>query len=125
MAIAVLGAVAVPAYGQKPELGMLDQLDHGEWVLRERGDGGTTHRLCVDNGRKLIQLRHPGLACNRVVVVDAPNQVTVQYTCRGRGYGRTHIRRETNDLIQIDSQGIVDGLPFSFAAEGRRVGDCR
>ena len=33
-------------------------------------------------------------------------EVTVQYTCRGRGYGRTHIRRETNRLVQIVA---VDG----------------
>ena len=48
----------------------------------------------------------------------------VQYTCRGKGYGRTQIRRESNRLVQIDSQGIADGLPFSFSAEARRVGDC-
>jgi hypothetical protein len=48
----------------------------------------------------------------------------VQYTCRGRGYGRTHIRRETSRLVQIDTQGIADGRPFAFAAEARRVGDC-
>ena len=48
----------------------------------------------------------------------------MQYTCRGRGYGRTHIRRETGRLVQIESQGIVDGLPFDFVAEGRRIGEC-
>lgn len=81
--------------------------------------------ICLDNGRKLIQLRHPDLACNSVVVEDKPNEVTVQYTCRGQGYGRTRVRRETNSLVQIDSQGIVNGRPFAFAAEGRRVGTCR
>ena len=120
-----LAALAVPASGQKPELGMLDELDHGAWELRERGEGGAVHNLCIDNGRKLIQLRHPGVPCNSVVVEDKADEVTVQYTCRGRGYGRTHIRRETNGLVQIDSQGIVNGLPFSFNAEGRKVGACR
>lgn len=122
MAAAV--AVTVPAYGQKPELAMLDQLDPGGWELRERGDGGAVQSLCLDSGRRLIQLRHPGLPCSNVVVEDQANDVTVQYTCRGRGYGRTHIRRETNGLIQLESQGIVNGLPFSFAAEGRKTGSC-
>lgn len=81
--------------------------------------------ICLDSGRKLIQLRHPDLSCNSVIVEDAPNEVTVQYTCHGQGYGRTHVRRETNSLIQIDTQGIVDGRPFAFAAEGRRIGTCR
>jgi hypothetical protein len=50
--------------------------------------------------------------------------VTVQYTCRGRGFGRTHIRRETDRLVQIDTQGIADSRPFAFSVEARRTGDC-
>ena len=43
---------------------------------------------------------------------------------RGRGYGRTSIRLETDRLVQIRTQGIADGLPFEYSAEARRVGDC-
>lgn len=81
-------------------------------------------RLCVPSGRHLIQLRHPGAQCHTFVVEDEPAQVVVQYTCQGHGYGRTRVRRETNRLVRIDSQGIVDGLPFEFSVEARRVGDC-
>ena len=77
------------------------------------------------DARKLIQLRHPGQNCTRVIVEDTSEAVTVQYTCRGRGYGRTHVRREADDLVQIESQGIAEGLPFAFASEARRVGSCR
>lgn len=119
-----LGVAMTPAHGQKPALGMLDQLEPGAWDLRERGAGGSVQTICLDNGRPLIQLRHPGLACSSVVIQDDASEVTVQYTCRGHGYGRTHVRREAAGLVQIDSQGIVNGLPFSFAAEGRRVGSC-
>lgn len=122
---AALAAVTVPAYGQRPALAMLDQLAPGVWELRERGDGTVVRNICLENGRRLIQLRHQGLPCSHVVIEDRANEVTVQYTCHGRGYGRTHIRRETNGLVQIDSQGIVNGLPFSFAAEGRKIGNCR
>jgi len=123
LVVGALGALAVPATGQKPSLAMLDELDRGTWELRERG--GPVRNLCLDSGRRLIQLRHAGLPCSSVVVDDKPNEVTVQYTCRGQGYGRTHIRRETSGLIQLDSQGIVNGLPFAFEAEGRRTGACR
>ena len=123
LVLTALTAAAVPAHGQKRSLAMLDELEPGAWELRERG--GTASRVCLDSGRELIQLRHPGLACSAVVVEDEANEATVQYTCRGRGYGRTHIRRETNSLIQVDSQGIVNGTPFVFTAEGRRVGSCR
>lgn len=123
LATALAAALAAPAIGQKPALAMLDQLDKGRWELRIRDDG-SVQRLCLPDARRLIQLRHPTAACERLVVDDDSSQVTVQYTCRGQGYGRTHIRRESNRLVQIDSQGIADGLPFSFAGEARRVGDC-
>ncbi len=122
--IVILGLCALPAQGEKPELAMLDRLDTGLWELRARGSGAPGQRLCIHNGRELIQLRHPGIACKQVVVADTPSEVTVQYMCAGKGYGRTHIRRETDNLVQIDSQGIREGQPFSFASEGRRVGPC-
>lgn len=121
--VGVLAAFAAPAIGQRPALAMLGQLESGRWELRAR-DGSPVERICLPDTRRLIQLRHPTDACDRLVVDDAATEVTVQYTCRGRGYGRTHIRRETNRLVQIDTQGIADGLPFAYAWEARKVGDC-
>lgn len=123
-AVAACG-IAMPASGQKASLAMLDQLDRGRWELRLRDQDGSVQTLCLQDGRRLIQLRHPQNICERFVVDDQVDDVTVQYTCRGRGYGRTHIRRESRRLVQIETQGIAaDGLPFNFLAEGRRVGDC-
>lgn len=112
------------AFGQRTALSMLDVLQQGRWELRIR-DGGGVQGLCLADHRRLIQLRHPDQACDRLILEDTANSITVQYTCRGRGYGRTHIRRESAQLIQMETQGIADGVPFEFAAEGRRVGDCR
>lgn len=122
--IAVAAGFAAPANGQRQGLAMLGQLESGHWELRDRASRAPVEQLCLRDGRRLIQLRHPSSQCEQLIVSDTPGDVTVQYTCRGRGYGRTHIRRETGRLVQIESQGIVDGLPFDFAAEGRRVGDC-
>ncbi|GGD62772.1 hypothetical protein GCM10011411_23800 [Aurantiacibacter arachoides] len=58
------------------------------------------------------------------MVRDGPREVTVQYTCRGNGYGRTTIRRESDTLVQIRSQGIEGGAPFSIDGEARRTGGC-
>lgn len=121
---AVAAAVAVPASGQRPALAMLDQLEAGRWELHVRGPGGSVERLCFRDARRLIQLRHPADNCERLIIDDKPSDITVQYTCRGRGYGRTHIRKETGRLAQIETQGIANGLPFSFTAEARRIGDC-
>lgn len=102
---------------------MLGSLDRGSWEFRERSDGSAL-QLCVRTGRELIQLRHRQLTCERFVVEDEPGEVTVQYTCRGNGYGRTTIRRESAGLVQIRSQGIQGGMPFSLEGEARRTGTC-
>lgn len=116
-------ALISPATAQAPTLAMLTSLDKGQWEIRFRDEPGT-RKLCVQSGLELIQLKHADLGCNRFVVDDTPGSVTVQYTCRGNCYGRTRIRRESASLVQIDSQGIVGGMPFDVAAEARRVGSC-
>lgn len=112
-----------PAVAQGPSLAMLSALDDGQWELRFR-DGGENRRVCVRSGLELIQIQHGQAACSRFVIDDGTREVTVQYTCRGDGYGRTTIRKESAGLLQIDSQGIAGGLPFEFSAEARRVGAC-
>lgn len=121
--IAAVGASFAPTSSVGAEIRQvrgLAALAHGQWELRSRS--GPIERICIRDPRQLIQLRHPRQACDSIVVEDEARDVTVQYTCRGRGYGRTHIRRETNRLAQLDSQGIVDGSPFNFEAELRWVG---
>lgn len=113
-----------PATAQAPSLAMLSALDDGQWEVRSR-DSGEVRRVCVRSGLELIQLQHGDAACSRFVVEDGAQSVTVQYTCRGNGFGRTNVRRESASLVQIDSQGIAGGLPFNFSAEARKVGACR
>ncbi len=102
---------------------MLGGLSKGEWTIKHR-DGSADRKICVRSGEELIQLRHTQGGCNRFVVEDRANRVTVQYTCPGDGYGRTDIRKETASLIQLESRGIASGLPFQIAAEARRTGSC-
>jgi len=120
--LAPLAALAAPAIAQA-SLAMLDTLDRGGWEVRFR-DGSSVRKVCVRTGREFIQLRHTEGGCNRFVVEDEATNVTVQYTCRGNGYGRTHIRKESGGLVQIDSQGIAGGQPFQFTAEARQTGSC-
>ena len=121
---AVLGALlAVPGGAQTSGLAVTGGLERGEWTLTFR-DGSPSRLICVRDGSELIQLQHPDQNCSQFVIEDNVTEATVQYTCRGNGYGRTTIRRETGSLIQIDSQGIVGGRPFELSAEGRRTGTC-
>ncbi|MEI4508052.1 hypothetical protein WBQ88_08945 [Sphingopyxis sp. CCNWLW253] len=125
MSLIALGCAAastVPA--QAPSLAMLDRLEKGSWQLRERGKDAVLQTICVGDARRMIQIQHPRSTCSRYVIEDTPNSVTVHYTCPGAGHGRTSIRSETNRLVQIDTQGIAEGRPFSQAIEARRTGGC-
>ena len=112
-----------PASARAPELAMLETLNDGAWTLRLRSEG-TSQRICVRTGRELIQIRHRQPNCDRFVVQDEADVVTVQYTCRGNGYGRTTIRREGPDVVQVRSQGIYGDAPFSIEGEARHSGSC-
>ncbi|RDS78507.1 hypothetical protein DL238_02520 [Alteriqipengyuania lutimaris] len=103
---------------------MFGQLRPGTWGIRERGED-RARRVCLRSERDLVQLRHRGQSCRRIVIEDNASAATIQYSCGGSGYGRTSIRRESPDLVQLRTDGFDGGAPFSFEAEGRRVGDCR
>ena len=118
-----IGLLALPIAAHSAELAMLDSLTKGAWNLRTREDGAQ-QRICVRDGRELIQIRHKQPGCSRFVVEDGADHVVVQYTCRGNGYGRTSIRREASGLVQIESQGIIDGAPFALSGEARHGGAC-
>jgi hypothetical protein len=44
---------------------------------------------------------------------------------RHGGFGDDPDAHGKRSLVQIETQGIAHGLPFSFTAEARRVGVCR
>ncbi len=102
----------------------LQALETGEWELRGRGEGAETRKLCVSDLRQLLQVQHGRTLCRSFTVSDSAHAVTVTYDCAAAGNGRTDLRVETTRLVQIRSQGVADGAPFAFAAEGRRIGDC-
>jgi hypothetical protein len=124
LALLASGLTAVAAPAESPTLAMLDTLEKGGWELRERGGGDAVRSFCLGDARNFIQLRHPRGGCSRYVIADGAAEVTVHYTCPGAGHGRTTIRRETNRLVQIDTQGIAGGAPFSHSYEARRTGGC-
>ena len=116
------GAIAASS---TPLPGALRSVETGEWELRGRGEGAETRRICVSDARQLLQVQHGRALCPAFVVSDSPNSLSVTYDCAAAGNGRTDIRVETARLVQLRSQGIANGAPFAFSAEGRRVGVCR
>lgn len=124
-ALSVLFAFMGPALtAQRPSLAMLDHLQPGQWEVRDRDLAGGRSRLCIESGRRLIQIRHMREVCRSFTVEDTADAVTVHYTCPGNGYGQTSVRFESAQLVQLETQGIAQGLPFNFRAEVRRIGAC-
>ena len=122
LAVYALFPLTVGASG----LGMLAQLAPGQWSIRARGGSSAATALCLANGSALIQLRHPGIACRQLVIDDTASDVTVHYSCGAQGSGYTHIHRESDGLVQVDTQGIVNNRPFAESIEARREGSlCR
>ena len=87
------GAFVAPGLAQSKALAMFDGLQKGEWTLRFR-DGSAARKICLRSGDELIQLQHDERNCSRFVVEDTAGRVTVQYTCRGNGYGHDSWKRD-------------------------------
>lgn len=130
-ALAAMLAIATCATGlaaQTDAPGLLQSLERGLWQLRAIGGGASTaapSQLCVADPRSLVQIQHGANShCSHYVVRSTATSVTISYSCKGSGQGLTTIRKESPRLIQIQSQGISNGAPFSFAVEGRRSATC-
>jgi hypothetical protein len=103
---------------------MLDRLEKGRWSLTERGAKTPLRSVCVGNMREFIRPEHRAERCAQHVLEDNGNRVSYHYSCQGSGHGHTNILRETNRLIQIDTQGFYNGRPFDRQIEARRIGSC-
>ena len=121
LAIAVTAAPSQPG---KP-LAALARLEPGLWQIREMNKANAPPQsICVSDPAVLTQLQHRQSPCSRFVITNEAQLVTIHYTCPANGFGRTSLRVETSRLAKIDTQGIVDNVPFAYRAEARRVGDC-
>ena len=119
---AVLFAASAPA--QAPNLVLLNGLQKGSWTLKERGSSAAPTSICLGDARRLLQVEHGDAQCSRYIIEDTPTNLRVSYKCGNLGHGVTDIRRESSNLVQIQTQGIVNKAPFSISFEGRRTGPC-
>jgi hypothetical protein len=117
----LFGGGGATAQGGEP-IAALRAVERGQWQLRLAGGG--VRRLCVGNPRALLQVQHKTARCQIVVMDNGASTATVRYTCPGHGQGRTTLTVETSKLISLDTQGVIDGAPFSETYEGRLLGPC-
>lgn len=111
------------ASAQQPDpITALRAIERGEWQLKT--PRGAVRKLCLTNPAQLLQIQHGATQCQQFVMENTTRSATVRYTCTGHGHGRTTLTVETTRLINIDTQGVIDGAPFSEVFEGRLTGRC-
>jgi hypothetical protein len=122
-ATALLGAAAVAqGTGALPALA---RLEPGLWQIRDLDSASSApERICISDPAMLMQLQHRNSSCSRQVISSEAASAKVHYTCPANGFGTTSVRVETPRLAKIDTQGIMDKIPFAFRAEVRRIGNC-
>jgi hypothetical protein len=97
-------------------------IERGQWQLRDANGG--TRKFCLTNPALLLQIQHGTAQCEHFVVENSARTATIRYTCTGHGNGRTTLTVESGRLFSLDTQGVVDGSPFSEQYEGRLLGGC-
>lgn len=123
LVIGAASGVAAAAHGAAPQpLSAVGTLQPGLWQLQAEGEA--PRKICVGDTSALVQIRHAGTPCSRLVIADQRSSATVHYSCPGAGWGRTTLKVVTPRSATIDTQGIAGNAPFAFTADARRMGDC-
>jgi hypothetical protein len=120
-ALLLFGAAGATAQ-RDPAPNALNGIERGQWQLK--GADGGLRQMCVRNPAALLQIMHGDTQCEHFVMETSPRGGTIRYTCPSHGHGRTTISIATPRAINIDTQGVANGAPFSERFEGRRTGAC-
>jgi len=108
------------ADGFQPGLWQMTPLDSDGQMRAPNGQA----QCLIDPGR-LVHTGHSSASddCGHTVIEDGADRATVTYVCKGRGYGRTSIRRDGEGFV-IDAQGIDGRNPYELRGQYKRVGAC-
>lgn len=121
----LLATASVHGRAQAPaELAVFETLQPGLWEFKSTQDSAANRSVCLRDTKAMLQLKHFAQACSQFVIANSARAATVHYQCDTAGHGQTSVRAETPRLVQLQSQGLNNRAPFSFSAEGRRLGDC-
>jgi hypothetical protein len=126
-ALIIVGIVAfaVPASAAAPTIAALAKLEKGRWQVRELDNAVAPTALCLGDPARLLRFEHRAVGgCASEILGNGPASATVQYNCRGRGFGHSTLRVETPRSVRVDTQGMSGGRPFSYRLEAQRIGTC-
>jgi hypothetical protein len=124
--LAGIALSAVPAFALATiGVGPREKIEAGRWQVRELDNGVAATTVCLGDPAQLVRFEHRRTSgCLSQVLASGEKHATVQYSCRGRGYGHSAVRVETPRSVRIDTQGLSNGRPFSYRLEAQRVGAC-
>jgi hypothetical protein len=126
-ALALAAAAAAPALayaGGSAAADALAKLEHGRWIVRSATQSSLQRAICLRDTTLLFQIEHGANGCRQQLVRTDSRGATVDYVCPGRGFGHTSVRVETSKAATIETQGFVDGRPFSYRATARKLSEC-
>lgn len=118
----LLSGVAAATAQRSPALSALGGLERGQWQLKSAESG--VRGLCLGNPAVMLQIMHGNAQCQHFVMDNTARSATIRYTCPSHGHGRTTISVDTPRVVNIETQGVANGAPFSERFEARRVGTC-
>jgi hypothetical protein len=97
----------------------------GQWELTGVEGSKTAVRECLTDLAILGRFEHRARSCTAKTLSDNGKVTVINYSCGAGNFGRTSIKVVTPRNIRAETQGISDGLPFSYTIDARRIGECK
>ena len=97
----------------------------GLWEMTGVQGKKSAVRECLPKLAALGQYEHRGRTCTATTLSDDGKVMLITYTCGAKDFGRTSIKLVTPRNLRVETQGISEGMPFSYTVEARRVGECK
>lgn len=117
-----LAALALASLAVAADAPVLAGVTGGTWEVS--GTKAPAARVCVASPLQLASYEHRDVTCSRTLVRGAPDLAVVTYSCSNGGFGRSTISLVTPRSLHVETQGISAGVPYKYAFEARRIGDC-
>lgn len=122
--LTLAGAVGVLTLAAAQQPLALAQVQPGLWEISGAPGASAPVRQCVTDFAALARFEHRTKDCSVTLLRDGPSGATISYSCGAAGFGRGEIGVITPRSLRISTQGISDGLPFSYVLQARRIDDC-
>ncbi|OAN66976.1 hypothetical protein A7X12_09325 [Sphingomonas sp. TDK1] len=111
------------ASGARPlDIPALNSIQKGKWAARN--SEGNERTMCVRDVYQVLRPERVTTPCQHVVMESAASRATVRSVCSGHGTMLTRITVDTPRQVTVDTQGVIDGQPFSETYDAKRIGDC-